>query len=296
MSSHNGIIMSAATKNIHIQGTFNGQGTIYSGRNIYIEDDIVYADDPRTNPDSQDMLGLVATRHVIVTYSIPNQTDVEIHGAIMALDSKFMVETLAGVGPLGTMTTYGSTIQKDRGTRATGQLVDGNVVITNGYALKALYDARFLHAGPPVYPSTEKALVYSWQEDTEQTVGYGVTTGLAGGSEVGGSGTVAGEIQEQVLVNAIMEIQRIRDDFQNMVEDYPGTETADAAEDVVVYLDDSMVQLYKSPPDFSAAISKVVAGQNKINSPMITSGLIGSEPGNQYITDLDAVIAALSAL
>jgi len=198
LSDITGVIMlDKDDKDIHVQGTVSGQVTIYGkGRHIYIDDDIVYADDPRIIPDSQDMLGLVATKDIIVADTPANQSDVEIHGAIMALNDKFEVEHLEGAGPLGTMTLFGSTLQKERGKLANGSLNTSNftVTITDGYALKSYYDNRFLHVGPPVFPTAQKTVVYSWLEDTRYRQNHGVNVGSAGGVGVGGYQTGAGEL------------------------------------------------------------------------------------------------------
>ncbi|MCH8872113.1 hypothetical protein IH824_04960 [candidate division KSB1 bacterium] len=195
LSAITGVIMlDKNNKDIHVQGTVSGQVTIYGkGRHIYIDDDLLYADDPRINPDSQDMLGLVATKDIIVADSLANQTDVEIHGAIMALNQEFKVENLTGI--FGTMTLFGSTLQKQRGKLAKGSLdVNFNVTITHGYALKSYYDNRFLHVGPPVFPTAQKTVVYSWLEDTRYRQNHGVNVGSAGGVGVGGYQTGAGEV------------------------------------------------------------------------------------------------------
>ena len=192
LSDITGVIMlDENDKDIHVQGTVSGQVTIYGkGGHIYIDDDLLYADDPRTNPDSQDMLGLVAKNDIIVADSLVN---VEIHGAIMALNQEFKVENLTG--PFGTMTLFGSTLQKQRGKLANGSLdINFNVTITHGYALKSYYDNRFLHVGPPVFPTAQKTVVYSWLEDTRYRQNHGVNVGSAGGVGVGGYQTGAGEL------------------------------------------------------------------------------------------------------
>ncbi len=197
LSSFNGVIMlDKNNKDIHVQGTVSGQVTIYGkGGHIYIDDDIVYDDDPRTNPDSQDMLGLVAKNDIIVADSSANHSDVEIHGAIMALNQEFKVENLTG-GTFGTMTLFGSTLQEQRGKLANGSLNTSNftVTITDGYALKSYYDNRFLHVGPPVFPTAQKTVVYSWLEDTRYRQNHGVNVGSAGGVGVGGYQSGAGEL------------------------------------------------------------------------------------------------------
>ena len=198
LSDITGVIMlDKNNKDIHVQGTVNGQVTIYGkGRHIYIDDDLLYADDPRINPDSQDMLGLVAKNDIIVADSLANHDDVEIHGAIMALNQEFKVENLEGAGPLGTMTLFGSTFQKERGKLANGILdsTDFTVTITDGYALKSYYDNRFFHVGPPVFPTAQKTVVYSWLEDTRYRQNHGVNVGSAGGVGVGGYHSGAGEV------------------------------------------------------------------------------------------------------
>ncbi|MCH7753894.1 hypothetical protein IH970_02050 [candidate division KSB1 bacterium] len=201
LSDITGVIMlDKNNKDIHVQGTVSGQVTIYGkGGHIYIDDDIVYADDPRINPDSQDMLGLVATKDIIVADTPANRDElpnnIEIHGAIMALNQKFKVENLEGAGLLGTMTLFGSTFQKQRGKLANGSLDSNfNVTITDGYALKSYYDNRFLHVGPPVFPTAQKTVVYSWLEDTRYRQNHGVNVGSAGGVGVGGYQTGAGEV------------------------------------------------------------------------------------------------------
>lgn len=195
LSDITGVIMlDEDDKDIHVQGTVSGQVTIYGkGGHIYIDDDIVYADDPRIIPDSQDMLGLVAKNDIIVADTPANQPDVEIHGAIMALNQEFKVESLTGI--FGTMTLFGSTLQKQRGKLANGSLDSNfNVTITHGYALKSYYDNRFLHVGPPVFPTAQKTVVYSWLEDTRYRQNHGVNVGSAGGVGVGGYQTGAGEL------------------------------------------------------------------------------------------------------
>jgi len=164
LSSFNGTIMTTTGADVHVKGTLNGQVTIYSGRDLYIEDDIVYAQSPRQYPHSNDMLGLVAKKDVIVADNAANRSNVEIHGAIMALNSKFYVQNYNVGSPRGTLTTLGSIIQVNRGTRGVFSLVNGVTTVVHGYRAKSLYDKRFLQAGPPYFPLVPKIKVYSWSE------------------------------------------------------------------------------------------------------------------------------------
>jgi hypothetical protein len=165
LSDYNGIIMSEPGKDIHVKGTFCGQATIYSGRYLYIEDDIVYTQNPVITSTAQDMLGLIADHSVIIADNTANRSNIVIHGAVMAVDSAFYVQNLSSGDPRGTMTIVGSVIQKYRGTRASTSVdSDGNVTITKGYRLKMHYDTRFMQFGPPHFPIADKVYVHDWVE------------------------------------------------------------------------------------------------------------------------------------
>ncbi|MCH9008986.1 hypothetical protein IIA29_13460 [candidate division KSB1 bacterium] len=163
LSDFNGTLMTNGPYDIHVKGVMTGQLTMLSGRDIYIEDNIVYANDPRSDPASGDMLGLIAKDNVIVADN--GATNVEIHGAIVALNQSFMVENHDTMGPRGTLTTFGSIVQDVAAPYGTGTTVGEKWVITNGYQEKSIYDDRFLNIGPPVFPIVQKVSLYSWQED-----------------------------------------------------------------------------------------------------------------------------------
>ncbi|MFQ5676905.1 MAG: hypothetical protein ACE5G1_13495, partial [bacterium] len=165
----NGIIMSQTGADIHVKGTLSGQVTIFSGRHIYIEDDMVYQQDPRSYPNSQDMLGLVATNDVIVADNPNTNDDLEIHAAILALNKSFKVKDYAERGGLvGTLTTVGSIVQS---------VVAPYRNQSSGYYESSIYDERFLQVGPPVFPLVNRALVYSWHEKaSNQTTAVSTVT------------------------------------------------------------------------------------------------------------------------
>jgi hypothetical protein len=56
LSGFNGTIMTTSGADVHVKGTLHGQVTIYSGRHIYVEDDMVYSQPPHLYPESNDML------------------------------------------------------------------------------------------------------------------------------------------------------------------------------------------------------------------------------------------------
>ena len=52
--------------NVTVQGTVSGQLTVAADQNIYISGNVAYNNDPRTDPSSTDMLGLVANQNITV--------------------------------------------------------------------------------------------------------------------------------------------------------------------------------------------------------------------------------------
>ncbi|CUT03063.1 hypothetical protein [Candidatus Kryptobacter tengchongensis] len=138
-----------------VEGTLNGQLTILADGNIRIWDDLKYADDPNVNPNSDDFLGLVSYRNVIIADSDPNQNDVIIQAAIMAWngganDRNFIAENWNKRPPSGAIYLTGGICQEERGP--VGQFAGGSGIIQNGFSKRYRYDPRFRDKAPPYYP------------------------------------------------------------------------------------------------------------------------------------------------
>lgn len=147
--------------NATVSGTLNGRLTIGATRDVVIADDIVYADDPRTNPDSDDILGLASEQNVVVSRNAP--PDLTVQASLMALNSSFTVENWWQGPPKGTLTVYGGIIQDSRGAvssfnSATGQLL-------SGYAKDYWYDPRFSDDAPPFFPTNGVYRLVFWQQN-----------------------------------------------------------------------------------------------------------------------------------
>jgi len=143
-----------------ISGTLNGRLTVGAERDIVILNNIVYADDPRTNPSSDDTLGIISERDVVIDDQAP--TNLEINASIIALDTSFMLENY-WVGPAkGTLTVYGGIIQDERGPVGTFNGTTGQKV--SGYSKNYLYDSRLLGSPPPFMPTTGDYVTLSFKE------------------------------------------------------------------------------------------------------------------------------------
>jgi len=142
-------------------GTLNGRLTAGASSNVIIPNNIVYADDPRINPNADDTLGIISERNVVIDDIAPN--NLEIDGCMMSLSTSFMRENYAVGPPKGTLTVLGGIIQDERGPVGTFNGATGQKL--SGYSKNYLYDQRLLGSPPPFMPTTGDYLTLSWEED-----------------------------------------------------------------------------------------------------------------------------------
>jgi Tfp pilus assembly protein PilX len=145
--------------NVTVSGTLNGKLSIGTNRNIIIPNNILYHEDPRTVPTTQDVLGLIAERDVLISHSAPN--NLEIDASIMALGESFMLDGW-WYDLKGTLTVYGGIIQKERGPVGTFNSSTNQKV--SGYSKDYHYDARLVSNPPPYYPTTGDYVMIAWRE------------------------------------------------------------------------------------------------------------------------------------
>ena len=124
---------------IHVSGTFTGQFTVLSEDNIYIDDDIQYVTDPRIDPTSTDLLGLVADNDIVIN----KNTNLEIHGAL--LTKEYIRVPFRSSLPIKTLTVLGSIGQRN------GEEF-GFPLLGLGYNLTHVYDDRLRDRTPPYFP------------------------------------------------------------------------------------------------------------------------------------------------
>lgn len=152
---------------LRLQGTVKGRYTVGASGggsgtegNIYIDDDIVYNSDPRTNPYSNDLLGIVAQKNVLVTDNTPNRNDVRIDAAIYTQTGGFGAENYKTRPPSGTIYLLGGISQHIR--QAVGTFNGWG--IQSGFNKSYTYDQRLMTASPPDYPNTGSLEIVSWFE------------------------------------------------------------------------------------------------------------------------------------
>jgi len=142
-----------------VYGTVSGQVTVAADQSIYISNNVAYNDPPVRpnipggNPNSTDLLGLVANNNIIINSSAP--ASLEIDGALVAIQGS--VESDNGwVQGKGNMDEFGSLINYDLGVIGYFDPSNGNVV--GGWNQLQFYDTRLLTVAPPGFPSAYNSL------------------------------------------------------------------------------------------------------------------------------------------
>jgi hypothetical protein len=166
----NGVIWNKGG-NLYLSGTINGKYTVGTAKHgslhgkVYLEDDIVCRKDPllfnngqtSTNPECEDMLGIVAEKQVEVVNNTANKSDINIHASLFNYDGGITVQGLTSSSPnMGIMRIHGGLIENQAQT--TGY--------TNGagYHQVIKFDRRFQTTTPPYFPATEQYEIVSWFE------------------------------------------------------------------------------------------------------------------------------------
>jgi hypothetical protein len=146
---------------LNISGTLNGRLTAGASRNVNITSNIVYASDPQTDPNSDDTLGIISERDIVVDDAAPH--NLEINACLMALNTSFYLENWSSCGAKGDLSVYGGIIQKERGPVGTFNGSTGQKI--SGYSKDYSYDPRLASSPPPFMPTTGDYITLSWEEE-----------------------------------------------------------------------------------------------------------------------------------
>ncbi|MBI4536298.1 MAG: hypothetical protein HY708_08465 [Ignavibacteriae bacterium] len=143
----NGVIL--GEQRVNVKGTLDGRLTIASLTDVYIQDDVLYETNPRF-ATSNDILGLVADRNVVVAKNTANNNNCVIHASIFARDGSFMAEDYSSRPVSGELHLLGSIVQDERGPVGT---FSGST-IKSGFSKRYRYDTRLADPNyrPPYYP------------------------------------------------------------------------------------------------------------------------------------------------
>ncbi|MBX2990019.1 MAG: hypothetical protein KF749_02505 [Bacteroidetes bacterium] len=145
-SGFNGVI--GSSQKVNVKGTLDGKLTVFSQQDIWIQDDVTYASGSNYST-SNDLLGLVADKNVIITNNQANALSVKIQASIFCRSGSFYAENYQS-RPKGVLQVQGSIVQNDRG--AVGTFSGSSLV--SGFQKRYTYDQRLANnqVRPPFYP------------------------------------------------------------------------------------------------------------------------------------------------
>lgn len=155
--------------NIYTKGTVDGNVTIVAtkqGRsgfgNVYLEDNIRYLDNPRTNPSSNDMLGIIAEQDIRIKDNANTRgKNIYTEASMFAMNGSIGPEDgLVSQSFLGNWYILGGLIAKT--TRVTATYSGSNPI--KGLRFNHRFDERFYTVTPPAFPNTKNFEVVSWYE------------------------------------------------------------------------------------------------------------------------------------
>lgn len=158
---------------IHLKGIYSGQVTVAAFKgtgaaatkgNIWIDGNLVAADNPRLNPASTDMIGLIAERMGYISRDDARNSSsvLDIQAAIYCHTGEFTAEDFWSIGIHGRVNLYGSLVQRSAGSL--GVFTFGTGLI-HGMYYSVRHDSRFLSIAPPHYPFAKKLRLVAWWEN-----------------------------------------------------------------------------------------------------------------------------------
>jgi hypothetical protein len=159
--SFNGVIL--GTGRVNVEGTVDGRVTIASQTDVYIQNDIVYEQDPLAG-SSDDLLGLVADQNVMIADNAANNSNCVVDAAIFARSQSFAAENLTGRPYSGNLQVLGSIVQKNRGEVAK---YSGST-LSKGFYKRYRFDDRLQDPSfrPPYFPGfyVKTLAITNWWE------------------------------------------------------------------------------------------------------------------------------------
>jgi hypothetical protein len=154
LANTNGVIYITYTSTpiAQVKGTVNGQVTVGCSGTIKVTGDLLCADDPRTNINSNDMIGLTAVKDINITANVAD-ADRTVQASCMTLNTtvssttNFWVEEYNSKR-FGVLHLDGALVQQARG--AVGQI--GSYGTRTGYLKDYRWDPRLKWMTPPHFP------------------------------------------------------------------------------------------------------------------------------------------------
>jgi len=148
----NGAIYAAGPLKVFGPGPVNTQTggvSIGSGNKIFLENPFVYADDPLSNPSSDDLLALIAWDDIVFNNQIV--ADWEMQCVLMSINGSM---TATNMNKNGDFNYLGSVYQNVR----------GNAKMFQSFEKNYYHDIRLNNMTPPFYPGANDLHLIAWWE------------------------------------------------------------------------------------------------------------------------------------
>lgn len=149
---------------LYVEGTLDGRVTLASlrssgssGGTTIITNDLIMSDNPKTNPNSNDVLGIVS--YGDVTIADNSATTFNVQATMYSYTGGLAVQNGTS-RPAGTLNVYGGMIVER--LYATSNGASGSA--RKGYNLNLRFDSRFSNDSPDYFPATGKYEILSWFE------------------------------------------------------------------------------------------------------------------------------------
>lgn len=162
----NGVIF-AQDAVLRLEGTVKGRysigvsGSSYYGKGkVFLDNDLLYSSNPKTNPGSTDLLGIVSQNDIMVTDNTANRSSIDIYASLYSQSGGFGAQNYDSRPNSGYINLYGGIQQNIR--RAVGTFNSYGIV--SGFSKNYKYDERLRNSFPPNYPGTGRFQIVSWFE------------------------------------------------------------------------------------------------------------------------------------
>ncbi|MEW6509926.1 MAG: hypothetical protein AB1428_03090 [Bacteroidota bacterium] len=169
-------VMVVKSGDVRVKGTYSGAITIAAFKgssgaavnkgNVWIDGDLVAATNPVTNPNSPDMLGIVAGRMAYISRDntrTPGSV-LNLQAAVYCQDGELAAEEYWNIPVSGRVNLYGGVTQKSAGSL--GVFNPGPPIsFISGFSYSIRNDPRFEHQQPPMFPYSDSYELVSWWEN-----------------------------------------------------------------------------------------------------------------------------------
>ncbi len=169
----NGVI-TVFNGDMRVKGTYRGKitlathndGTAPTKGNVWLDGTGIRAqDDPRYNPGSQDMMGIVSNNHVYISQDLSrnSSTVFDIIASVYCQNGELTAESFWNIPISGRVNLYGGVQQKSAGSLG---VFNPGAGMLHGFFYSVRFDDRLSHGMTPLgYPVSSKYELVSWWEN-----------------------------------------------------------------------------------------------------------------------------------